>query len=213
MERCVNLREGANGGFEDPVSLDEVQEADLVTFEFGQPPNGVRRFCYDALNLLRYIGHQLQGGGNRPLIVPERFELSPEQVQHLYETARARFPQNFIIAEGDHATPYVFRSLETATTFVSNRQRGAVYQVAQAQDATMAELLYPRGLEGLVPVFAVRAPFQRGDHLPAGRAPMWQRDEPAIRQVVYERAAPGSPVLPVRIPSAVPGAPGRRLEF
>ena len=204
MESCVNLRVGSNGVLEDPITFEELRESDTIFFLF----NG-RRFCYNAISLLQYVAQQ-QGVP----IVPERFPLSSEQILYLYTTTRQLFPQVFIIVDGDQATPYTFTTAETAISFVSRRGRGAVYQVAQSDDPELADMLYPRGLSELVPIFALRPAFQADqvDQEPEDQeAPRWQDDEPPLRNIVYERIAPGSPIRPMRVPQ-VPDAPRRRRE-
>jgi hypothetical protein len=190
MNRCVNLRPEDDGSFSDIISQEQVAERDLVSFSFND-----QQFCYDSLTLLRYLDH-LHSQGQQPML-PERFPLSEDQMAQVYQHARQRYPQVFMVTDGDRATPYSFATLESAVSFVSTRARGTVYQLAQVDTPELAMLLYPEGLSNVIPVFALRREFLLND-------------APLPRPVRYHPAAPGSPPRPIRQAPVAPGAPRRQ---
>jgi hypothetical protein len=157
MEGCVNRR------------LDEEtnQEEDPITFEPVIPEEVIsivrdgRRYCYNVFALLRLIDKQRVDGRKHTL--PEsRHELTLEEINGVYSMAESRFPTIYIVTYGNVATPYTFTTEVKAVDFVTRKGEGSVYGIAQTDDADLYDLIYPNGLDNIVPLFSIRQGFQAG---------------------------------------------------
>jgi hypothetical protein len=116
---------------------------------------GVEPITYDVYHLLQYL-HSHMINHTHPSLPGTTYLLSPDEVDSIYSQVDNSFPTIYIITLGDHATPFTFTTLENAIRFVTLRQEGSVYGVAQLDDPILYDLLYPFGLEGMESLFAIR---------------------------------------------------------
>lgn len=123
--------------------------------------NEFEPITYEVIDLLQQL-HSHITNHTEPILPGTTHLLSPDEVDSIYSQVGDSFPTRYIITLGDQATPFTFTTLENAIRFVTLRQEGSVYGVAQLDDPILYDLLYPFGLTDMEPLFTIRTPFVPG---------------------------------------------------
>ena len=142
--RCTNIIPNEDGEYEDPISLSAIPPNRLVHLASGQ-----LQFCYDALELLRYIRVE-QNARRQPTLPDNRIILLPVGVEEVRRVARLSYPQRYQM-EKDGRQIASFNTQEEAQIYINEEedwQSLYYYTIADVEnDPVLEDLLYPNGVE------------------------------------------------------------------